>query len=78
MTYVTITYLGGNIMAHTYHETYVSSAEYASESEALKVLNSIREAHPARHGWREIRGFVQPLPNGKYKAVREHEKLCND
>lgn len=57
-----------------FHEIFVSPFLKDTESEALRVLNAIREAHPARHGWREIRGFAERLPNGKYRAVREHIK----
>ncbi|MBO5179181.1 MAG: hypothetical protein J6B87_02390 [Clostridia bacterium] len=58
----------------TYHEIFVSPFEKDTESEALRVLQAIREAHPASHGWEEIRGFAERLPNGKYRAVREHVK----
>ena len=58
-----------------YSEVFVSPFEKDTESEALRVLNSIREAHPASSGWEEVRGFVEKLPNGKYRAVREHKHI---
>ena len=57
-----------------FREVFVSPFEKNTESEALRVLNDIREAHPASYGWQEVRGFVERLPNGKYRAVREHIK----
>lgn len=55
-----------------FREIFVSAFEKDTEGEALKTLQAIREAHPATSGWKEIRGFVEKLPNGKYRAVREH------
>ena len=62
------------IAKEVYREVFVSPFEKDTEGEALKVLQSIRESHPAICGWKEIRGFVEQLPNGKYRAVREHAK----
>ena len=57
-----------------YHETFVSPFEKDTEGDALRVLDAIRECHPASSGWVEIRGFVEQLPNGKFRAVRVHEQ----
>lgn len=57
-----------------YKEKFISPYEKQTEEEALRVLNEIREAHPNSSGWVEVRGYVEKLPNGKYRAVREHEK----
>ena len=58
-----------------YKEKFLSPMEKDTEKEALRVLNDIRESHPSSSGWREIQGYVEKLPNGKYRAVREHEKI---
>lgn len=58
----------------TIRKTFVSPFEKNTESDASKVLQSIRECHPKTDGWEEIRGFVEKLPSGKYRAVREHEQ----
>lgn len=55
-----------------FREVFVSPFEKDTEGEALKVLQAIRDVHSAEHGWKEIRGYVEKLPNGKFRAVREH------
>lgn len=62
-------------MAKIYREVFVSPAEMETQGDALKVLQSIRDAHSEKYGWHEIRGFVEQLPNGKWRAVREHEQV---
>ena len=57
-----------------YREVFVSPFEKNTEDEALEVLRKIREGHSEMYGWVEIRGFAEKLPNGKYRAVREHAK----
>jgi hypothetical protein len=57
-----------------YKETFTSPFEKDTEAEAQKVLEAIRSAHSEQHGWREIKGYIEPLPNGKFRAVREHVK----
>ena len=61
-------------MHEVYHEVFVSPFHKETKDEALRVLQAIREAHPSTSGWKEIRGVVEQLPNGKYRAVREHAK----
>ena len=51
--------------ANVYRETFVSPFHKDTESEALRVLDAIREGHPASSGWVEIRGYVEKLPSGK-------------
>ena len=58
---------------NVYRETFVSPFHKDTEGDALRVLDAIREAHPESSGWVEIRGFVERLPSGKYRAVRVHE-----
>lgn len=58
----------------TFRETFVSPFEKETRADALRVLQAIREAHPASSGWVELNGYVEELPNGKYRVVREHEK----
>lgn len=65
---------GGIIMQQVFREVFVSPFHKETESDALKVLQDIRDAHPATSGWEEIKGFVEKLPNGKYRAVRVHLK----
>lgn len=58
-----------------YKETFVSPFEKETKGDALRVLDAIRSAHSSAYGWREIEGFVEQLPNGKWRAVRVHEKV---
>lgn len=62
------------MVAETFREVFISPFEKDTEGDALRVLQAIREAHSATFGWVEIRGFVEQLPNGKWRAVRVHEK----
>lgn len=57
-----------------FQETFISPFQKETEGDALKTLEAIREAHPESSGWFEIDGFVEQLPNGKWRAVRKHEK----
>ena len=57
-----------------YREVFRSPFMKDTESEALEVLDKIREAHPSIYGWEEVRGYVEQLSNGKFQAVREHVK----
>ena len=57
-----------------YREVFKSPIEKETEEGAKRILDSIRKAHPESNGWREIRGYIEKLPNGKYRAVREHER----
>lgn len=56
-------------------ETFESPFEKESESDALIVLDAIRAAHPEKDGWVETKGYAEQLPNGKWRAVRVHEKF---
>ena len=58
----------------TFEEFFVSPFEKETESDALQVLYSIRASHPATSGWVELTGYVEQLPNGKWRAVRHHAK----
>ena len=57
-----------------FRETFISPFEKNTKGEAYRILEAIRDAHPANYGWVEIHGFVEQLPNGKWRAVRVHEK----
>ena len=57
-----------------YKEIFYSPFEVNTKEEAESILSQIREAHPASSGWKELNAFVEQLPNGKFRAVREHEK----
>ena len=61
-------------MAKVFREVFVSPFHKDTKDEARKELQAIRNAHPSQYGWVEIRGFVEQLPNGKWRAVREHEQ----
>lgn len=60
-----------------FEETFVSPFQKDSESDAFKVLEAIRESHPASSGWEEVFGYVESLANGKYRAVRKHRKYAS-
>lgn len=62
-------------MKKIFTEKFVSPFEKNDEASAMLVLEAIRSSHPAKYGWEEINGYVEKLPNGKYRAVREHRKL---
>lgn len=55
-------------------ETFESPFEKDTEEEALKVLDDIRKEHDSSHGWVEQYAYAEPLPNGKWRAVRRHAK----
>ena len=57
-----------------FKETFVSPFEKETKSDALKTLDAIRAAHSSAYGWVEIEGYAEQLPNGKWRAVRKHEK----
>ena len=58
-----------------YEEIFESPYQKETKGDALKTLQAIRDAHPASSGWVEIKGFVEQLPNGKWRAVRHHKKV---
>ncbi len=58
-----------------YEEIFESPYQKETKGDALKTLQAIRDAHPASSGWVEIEGFVEQLPNGKWRAVRHHKKV---
>ena len=57
----------------TFEEIFQSPFYKATESEAEKVLNSIRESHPQSSGWVELEGYVEHTSQG-FRAVRHHAK----
>ena len=57
-----------------FEETFVSPFQKEKKSDALRVLDAIRICHSSLFGWVEIEGFVEQLPNGKWRAVRHHAK----
>ena len=56
-----------------FEETF-RSPEKETKYDALIALDKIREVHDASHGWEEKSGYVEKLPNGKWRAVRHHVK----
>ena len=56
----------------TFEEVFRSPFEKDTQSDALRTLEAIREAHPASSGWVEFAGYAEQLPNGKWRAVRHH------
>ncbi len=62
---------------HIFRETFISPFQKDTREEAYKVLEAIRDAHPTYYGWVEIDGYVEKLSNGKWRAVRVHEKHYN-
>lgn len=59
---------------YSYHEVFKSPSTQESEGDALDVLQKIRESHPASKGWVELNAYVEKMPNGKWRAVRDHAK----
>ena len=59
-----------------FRETYSSPGHQDSEADAQRVLDEIRRSHPPESGWQELNGYVYRLPNGKWRAVREHVKYA--
>lgn len=57
-----------------FEETYKDPIEFSNQHEALEALNKIRHNFPSSKGWFEIAGYVEPLPNGKWRAVRHHAR----
>lgn len=55
-----------------FEETFVSPFQKETKGDALRVLEAIRSEHNSSHGWVEFEGFVEQLPNGKWRAVRHH------
>lgn len=58
-----------------FEETFISPFEKDTEIDALKVLDDIRKEHDASQGWVERNAYVEQLPNGKWRAVRQHAKF---
>lgn len=69
MTIVPKTYNGKSLQ---YEETFRSPFERNTAESAMEVLNEIRKSHDAAHGWVELEGYAEQLPNGKWRAVRHH------
>ena len=59
-----------------FEEVFISPFEKDSQKDAYRVLDDIRQAHPASSGWVEFpeKTGVTKLPNGKYRAQRHHAK----
>lgn len=55
-----------------FEETFISPFHKPTKGEASKVLDSIRSCHPESSGWVEIKGYVEQLPDGSWRAVRQH------
>lgn len=60
---------------YSFREVFKSPFVKETEGDALDVLQAIRDSHPASKGWVELNAYVEKLPNGKWRAVREHAKL---
>ena len=59
-----------------YSEIFKSPCVFDTKKEALKVLDNIRESHPASLGWKELDGYVVKGSNGKWCAIRSHLKYA--
>lgn len=62
-------------MINCFEETYKSPFETMTREESVKVLNKVRRDHSPAHGWEEIYGGVEALPNGRFRAVRIHREI---
>lgn len=60
---------------YSFHEVFKSPFEKETEGEALDVLQKIRDEYPASKGWVELNAYAEKLPNGKWRAVRDHAKV---
>jgi len=58
-----------------FNETFKSPFEKDTYEDAMVVLNEIRKVHSIANGWTEIDAYIEARPNGKYRAVRIHEKV---
>ena len=58
----------------SYSEIFESPCVFDTKEEAQKVLDNIRESHPANLGWKELDAYVVKGSNGKWRAVRSHVK----
>ena len=57
-----------------FEETYLSAGHQNTKEAALRVLESIRDSHPASEGWIEFEAGVEQLPNGNWQTFRKHAK----
>lgn len=57
-----------------YEEIFRSPFEMKTESDALKVLDEIRSAHPSKYGWVEISSRIEKTRNNMFVAIRHHAK----
>lgn len=62
-------------MNKTFKETFKSPFEKDTYEEAMAVLNEIRKVHSIENGWTEIDAYIESRPNGKFRAVRVHQKV---
>ncbi len=67
--------MGHKEFREPFKETFKSPFDKDTREEAEEVLDKIRASHPATSGWEEIEAHIEELPNGKYRAVRTHQKL---
>ena len=58
-----------------YKETFKSPFKKETYDEAMAVLNEIRKVHSIQNGWIEIDAYIETLPDGKFRAVRIHQKF---
>ena len=67
---------GENNMANNrFRETFCSPFGKDSKEGAERVLDAIRKSHPASSGWKEINSYTEQHSDGKWYAVRIHEKI---
>ncbi len=59
---------------HKTFEEVFKSLPVPSESDALRILNEVRDCHKLSDGWVEFHYEIIKLPNGQYQAIRHHAK----
>ena len=58
---------------NNFSEVFISRV-YDSKEMAAWKLNEVRNFYNEAHGWVEVEGYVEPLGNNQYRAVRKHYK----
>ena len=61
---------------HKTFEEVFRSLPVPSESDALRILDEIRDCHRISDGWVEVKWEIIKLPNGQFQAIRHHAKYA--
>ena len=61
---------------HKTFEEVFKSLPVPSESDALRILDEVRDCHRVSDGWVEVKWEIVKLPTGLYQAIRHHAKYA--